>query len=189
MDDLERKRSYLVEAAQSRHPDILSFFRRLRLDADTAEDLAQETFLIAWQRASRLHGQRVLRSWLYGIAYRLYLQHRERAAAETAAELTEELVASTADPGSDQRLSAKTVRDAVLTLPDAYRYPLVLVYWQDLSYLEAARVLSLPVGTLGWRVHRALKLMRQALAGKGFVDDLSSQEAQSARTTDPFGQG
>ncbi len=107
MDDVERKRSWLIEAAQSRLSEILSFFRRLGVDAETADDLAQETFLIAWQRASRLHSERVLRSWLYGIAYRLYLQHRARVAAETAIELTEEVAATAADPGSDQHREPK----------------------------------------------------------------------------------
>ena len=53
MDEVEQRRGYLVKAARERLAEIHSFFRRLGVDAATAEDLAQDTFLIAWQRVSR----------------------------------------------------------------------------------------------------------------------------------------
>ena len=56
MDEVEQRRAYLVKAARERLAEIHSFLRRLGVDAATAEDLAQDTFLIAWQRASRLRG-------------------------------------------------------------------------------------------------------------------------------------
>jgi DNA-directed RNA polymerase specialized sigma24 family protein len=61
----------------------------------------------------------------------------------------------------------------------------VLVYWQDLSYVEAAKVLSLPVGTLAWRVHKALKMMKKALAEKGLDDDLATHRPASTGAVDP----
>ncbi len=188
MDHLEERRAYLVSAAQARLAEIHSFFRRLGVDEATAQDLAQDTFVIAWQRASLLHGERELRSWLYGIAYRRYLQHREKARTRNTDELRETVEDPGADPGSDQHLSTQVVRDAVHALPDRYQHPLVLVYWQDLSYQEAAKVLSLPVGTLAWRVHKALKTMRQALAEKGLDDDLATHAPSAARRADPVGE-
>lgn len=50
--------------------DIYAYFRRLGVDVATAEDLTQETFIIAWQNYARLRAPEKLRSWLYGIAYR-----------------------------------------------------------------------------------------------------------------------
>lgn len=185
MDEVEQRRACLVRAARERLAEIHSFFRRLGVDTATAEDLAQDTFLIAWQRVSRLRGERELKGWLYGIAYRRYLQYRDAARSQPTIELTEEVVESGADPGSDQRLSAHVVRGALMALPQAYLHPLVLVYWQDLSYLEAARVLSLPVGTLAWRVHAGLKMMRQALAEKGFDDVLATHASPPDGRVDP----
>jgi len=188
MDELDRKREYLVKAARARLAEIYSFLRRLGVGEAAAEDLAQDTFLIAWQRASRLHGERALKGWLHAIAYRCYLQHREKVRTQGTVELNEEVVEAGADPGSDQRLSVEVMRDALRSLPDTYLHPLVLVYWQDLSYLEAAKVLSLPVGTLAWRVHKALKMMRHALAEKGWDDDLATHTPRSTRTTDSVGE-
>lgn len=188
MDHLEQRRAYLANAVSARLAEIYSFLRRLGVAEATAQDLAQDTFVIAWQRAARLHGERELRSWLYGIAYRRYLQHREKARVRDTDELRETVEEPGADPGSDQHLSTQVVREAVRTLPDKYQHPLVLVYWQDLSYLEAAKVLSLPVGTLAWRVHKALKLMRRALAEKGLNDDLATHAQPAARRADPVGE-
>jgi RNA polymerase sigma-70 factor (ECF subfamily) len=185
VDEVEKRRACLVKAARARLAEIHSFLRRLGVDAATAEDLAQDTFLIAWQRASRLRGERQLKGWLYGIAYRRYLQYRETARSQTTIELTEEVVESGADPGGGQRLSDYVVRGALMALPEAYAHPLVLVYWQGLSYLEAARVLSLPVGTLAWRVHKGLKMMRRALAEKGLDDVLATHTSPPDRRADP----
>ncbi len=184
MDDLEQRRSYLVKAAQSRLAEIYSFLRRLGVDEASAQDITQDTFLIAWQSAARLRGERQVKGWLYGIAYRRYLQHREMARAQRTVELGEEIAEAASDPGSDERLSAQVTRDALHTLPDKYLHPLLLLYWQDLSYIEAAKVLSLPVGTLAWRVHKALKMMRHALAEKGLNDDLATHRPASNGTVD-----
>jgi RNA polymerase sigma factor (sigma-70 family) len=188
MDQLEQRRAYLISAVQARLAEIFSFFRRLGVDEATAQDLAQDTFVIAWQRAAHLRGERELRGWLYGIAYRRYLQHRERSQVRATSELRDEVEAPGADPGSDQQLSTQVVREAVQALPDKYRHPLVLVYWQELSYLEAAKVLSLPVGTLAWRVHKALKLMQLSLAEKGLNDDLATHAPAADRSADPVGE-
>ncbi len=58
---------------------------------------------------------------------------------------------------------------------------LVLVYWQGFSYGEAARILSLPLGTLAWRVHKGLRLLGHALAEKGLNDDLAVPPSSSDR--------
>ena len=159
-------------------PGVYGYFRRLGVGSATAEDLTQQTFLAAWQSLPRLRDPDRLKSWLYGIAYRHYLRHRdahraeERAFGYGCAAAPEDLAGAYADnPGSDALLARQSVREAVGRLPEEYRQPLVLLYWQDLSYQEAAKALSLPLGTLAWRVHKALKLMRQALAESEETDE------------------
>ncbi len=127
MNHVEAKRAGLVEAAESWLGEIQSFFRRLGVDRATAEDLGQETFLVAWENAARLRGERELKGWLYGIAYRRYLKHREQRRSREPLELSEELVESAADPGDDRQLSAQAVRTALRSLPDSYQRVLVLV--------------------------------------------------------------
>lgn len=166
-------REQQAAALESWLGDIYAYFRRLGVDAASAEDLVQEAFLIAWQDLARLRDPRKVRRWLYGIAYRCFLQHRRKSAARATVELPEELAsAQWADPGSDASLQMREMWRALQSLPESYRHPLLLIFWEDLSYLEAARALSLPLGTLAWRVHKGLQLLRDALAKKGAHDEI-----------------
>ncbi len=162
--------------------DIYAYFRRLGVDAATADDLTQETFIIAWQNYARLRAQEKLRSWLYGIAYRCYLKQRSTAAARVTVELTDELIAGGHDPADDTQLNVRAIHQALQTLPERYLHPLVLIYWEELSYLEAAGALAIPLGTLAWRVHKGLHLLRHALAVKGAHDEILYPKLQTART-------
>jgi len=145
--------------------DVYSYFRRLGVDSAAAEDLTQDTFLVTWQNRHKVSSNGKLRSYLYGVAYRRYLQHMDRARGGRTVAITDQIAAGpAADPGSDESQAARALREAVLSLPPNYRNPLVLLYWQDLSYQEAAHALSLRMGTFAWRVQQALKLLRQRLA-------------------------
>jgi RNA polymerase sigma-70 factor (ECF subfamily) len=55
------------------------------------------------------------------------------------------------------------VRRALLTLPAAYRVPLVLLYVAEPSYRELAEMLGCPVGTVMSRLHRARKILEREL--------------------------
>jgi RNA polymerase sigma-70 factor, ECF subfamily len=195
MDDTNDRQAAFATGLTDHLRDLYSYFRRLGVDAATAEDLAQDTVLTAWQSLPALRDSRKLRSWLYGIGYRRYLQYRERAAARPTVELTDDLLASPLlDPAGDGRLLNEAIRSAVLSLPEEYLHPVVLLYWEGISYREAARILSLPMGTFAWRVHTAMKLLRHALAEtcpaatarKGADNDPVPQESQT-RTTDTLG--
>ena len=176
MDDTSRRRAELAAAVRGRLSDIYAYFRRLGVDAATAEDLAQDTFILAWQGIANLRDETKLRSWLYGIAYRRYLQYRE--SVRPSAPLADDVTASSADdPGDDEHLTAQAIRAAVLALPAEYLHPVVLLYWEGISYKDAARALSLPIGTFAWRVHKAMKLLRRALAEKGADNDPVPQES------------
>ncbi len=189
MDQAAAKRAALSEALESRLRDIYSYFRRLGVDAASAEDLAQDTFVDAWRSVPGLRDERKLRGWMYRIAHRRYLRYRDNAASDPTVQIGEDLPAGPShNPGSDDHLAAQMVRKALGTLPEKYLHPLALVYWEDLSYKEAARVLSLPIGTLAWRVHKALKLMKQVLAEEEIGDETVSHGPQTDRATDSLGE-
>ena len=184
MDPAMRKEAAFAEALEPRLRNIYSYFRRLGVDAASAEDLAQETLLLAWQNLSSLRDETKLKGWLYRIAYRCFLKHRTRRPQATV-EIPEKLPgAAMYDPGSDERLVMRVAHQALLTLPPKHLHALALVYWEGLSYAEAARVLSVPVGTLAWRVHKALKLAKRALAEKEAEDEVTIRGPQASRAVD-----
>ena len=63
-----------------------------------------------------------------------------------------------------QRLSQSDVVDALAALPHDFRDVLVLVDLGEFSYQETAQILSVPIGTVMSRLHRARRLLRQSLA-------------------------
>jgi RNA polymerase sigma-70 factor (ECF subfamily) len=171
MDPATTMQAAFDRAVEVQLPRVFAYFRRLGVAAAPADDLAQETFLIAWRGLAKVRCEADLRPWLYGIARRCYLKHRSRTARGAMEEVeVESRPAPADDPGSEERLALLLVRQAVQRLPDHYLQPLVLVYWEGLSYAEAARALSIPIGTLGWRVHKALKRLRAALGQEGAED-------------------
>lgn len=162
-DRVARNEAAFQSTLETRLTEVYAFFRRLRVDHATAQDLVQDTFVTAWQDLPDLRDARALRPWLYRIAYRRYLRHRTRRAE--AAMLSDDLPAPPHQaPGSDEHLARQAVAQALRGLPEIYLHPLLLLHWEGLSYPEAARVLSLPLGTFAWRVHRGLQLLRVALA-------------------------
>ncbi len=132
--------SDLWQEAEALGSAIYPYFRRLGVDGATAEDLAQEALLTAWQAIGRLRRAGSLRSWLYGIAYRTYLKHREAASRRDTVGISDDLAGPLGDPGDERSLTLRVVRDAVRQLPDKYRHPIILLYWEDLSYQEADAV-------------------------------------------------
>jgi RNA polymerase sigma factor (sigma-70 family) len=154
-----------------RHYDDIRGFVARRLGAGLADDLAAETFLVAFDRRRRYDlAYPSARPWLYGIASNLVARHRRaelrryralaRAAAIEAVELHSE--------GADGRVDAAALRGrlaaALVEVEDRDREVLLLVAWGQLSCDEAARALGIPAGTARSRLHRARRRTRAALA-------------------------
>ena len=141
-----------------------------RLDGTGGDDVAAETFLIAFRQRDRFDpGRGTVRAWLYGIATNLIREHRRaeergyRAHARAAAEPAY----STDLDRADSRVTALAARDGLVSaladLPPGDRDVLLLVVWGQLSHDEVACALGIPVGTVGSRLHRARKQLRAAL--------------------------
>lgn len=145
-----------------------------RLGRDIADDLAAETFLVAFRKRDRFDpvlGH--VRPWLYGIATILVGQHRRketrryRALARTAgralapAENHDDLVV---DAVTAKRLGRR-LATAVADLGHGDRDVLLLVAISELSHQEIALALNIPYGTVGSRLNRARKKLRKALGG------------------------
>jgi RNA polymerase sigma-70 factor (ECF subfamily) len=138
---------------------------------DDADDVAQETFVRAWQALDRYDGRFSFHGWLRTIATRLALNELDkRRRRQTHGGVAFDVAAETqADPAPDpqKEVEAKEMQERlqaiVQTLPDEFRVPLVLRSMEELSYDEIARILDVPVGTIMSRLHRARQQVRRAL--------------------------
>ncbi|MBW8486800.1 RNA polymerase sigma factor [Actinomadura parmotrematis] len=145
-----------------------------RLGGETADDLAAETFLIAFRRRADFDAARggALRPWLYGIATNLVSQHRrtERRRLRALGRIGAEHAADGPEDRVTARVAAEALRpDLVRALRDLApgdRDVVFLSIFGGLGYDDIARALGIPGGTVGSRLNRARRRLRQALDGR-----------------------
>lgn len=153
-----------------RHYAAIHGYAARRLGRGLADDVAAETFLIAFDGRERYDMSKGdARSWLYGIASNLIARHHRaevrqyralaRAAARNSTEGYDDIVAG--------RIDAQAARGplaaALGKLSRGDRDVLLLVAWAQLGLQEAAEALGIPAGTARSRLHRARKKIRAAL--------------------------
>jgi RNA polymerase sigma factor (sigma-70 family) len=145
-----------------------------RLGRDAADDLAAETFLVAFRKRDRFDPARGrARAWLYGIATVLVGQHkREEIRRYRALVRAGGRVLDCGESHDDRVAEAVTAERLVRPLAAALadlrhgdRDVLLLVAIAELSHQETALALDIPYGTVGSRLNRARRKLRKALGG------------------------
>lgn len=147
---------------QAHQQGVRGFLRRACGNADEADDLAQETFLSAWERLVQFRGESSLRSWLCGIAYKKMLAARRsssRAKARDHRYFEEsDQVTSQGDPSMNAALQT-----AMKELPVDQRACVALCLAGGYSHSEAAEALEMPLGTVKSHVNRGRERLLAAL--------------------------
>jgi RNA polymerase sigma-70 factor (ECF subfamily) len=127
-------------------------------DPVAAQDVAQDTFLRAWNAMSRVEEGVNVERWLCRISINLCLnQIRSRRREQTAVDR----MASYQPPEDSYELQAtrSELDEALRRLPDRLRVPLILRYYLDFSETDIAKALSLRNGTVKSRLHEARRLL------------------------------
>ncbi|WMJ69428.1 sigma-70 family RNA polymerase sigma factor [Stenotrophomonas sp. 24(2023)] len=135
--------------------------RLLHGDDATADDLAQETFVLAWRKLDQFRGDARFSTWLYRVAYSCFLQARRRPAQPEGDEDggLEQL------PAPRQRIDLQLdLEQAMRRLSPAEQAVLLHCVQLGLSHEEAAYVLSLPLGTVKTHALRGRAKLKTWLA-------------------------
>ena len=142
-----------------------------RLGTEAADDLAAETFLVAFRKRRTFDPARGgVRPWLYGIATNLVAQHR-RGLSRMLAAFRRVPVADPFEVGPEDRVPTKVdaagvrgpLAAAIAGLPAGDRDVLLLIALAGLTYQEVAESLGIPYGTVGSRLNRARRKVRAVL--------------------------
>lgn len=141
---------------------VRGFLRRLLPSAADADDIAQETFLAAWEGARSYRGGASVRSWLCAIAWRK-AKSAQRSWFRSRARDTSYQAAASEQGGASQE-DRITVRQALLALPIEQRAAIALCLAQGFSHAEAAEALGAPLGTVKSHVARGRTRLLQALS-------------------------
>ena len=152
------------------HIDALyGYAMTLTRDATEAEDLVQETYMRAARAIDRLDSNANLKGWLFVIMRNAWLnQVRHKNAGPLFVNL--ESSESTGDAQDNphvvylRKLEREQVREAIESLPDAYREIVLLRDIEGFTYQEIATVLDCPAGTVMSRLGRARGRLRKMLS-------------------------
>jgi RNA polymerase sigma factor (sigma-70 family) len=173
---LGRRDADAFAALVRRHgPAVLGVCRRALGNVHDAEDAFQATFLVLARNARSIVRQESLGSYLYGVAYRVSLKARANAVRRRRQEGQAALRAAdrSADDATVEDLRP-ILDEEINRLPDKYRRPIVLCYFEGKTYQEAARLLGWPAGTAAARLARARALLRSRLAIRGLAPSVGA---------------
>jgi RNA polymerase sigma factor (sigma-70 family) len=152
-----------------RYYDPLYRFFRNKAGAE-AVDLVQKTLLGCLESLPRYRGEGSFRSWLFGVAYRqLHAHYRSQISERARFDLDASTVSVFDLDPTPSRVLAKhreqrLLLEALRRIPIELQVALELHYWEQLSDVEIARVLELPLGTAKSRIRRGRLLLAERLA-------------------------
>ena len=140
---------------------------------EDARDVAQDTFVQAFQKLHTFRGQSAFYSWLFRIALNTAASHRrkrqrvlvsiEAAREQAGVELPDMHPQSMPESGMETMERQAAVRTALGELTEEFRTVLVLKEIDGLRYEEIAEIVDCPIGTVRSRIHRARLEMRSRL--------------------------
>ena len=143
----------LVRRHQSK---VRNWLRQLTRDPARADDLAQETFIRAWQRLRTFEGRGKFTSWVMKIAFNSFLQARRRPDYGATVEYTER-----ADDVVVPFLEAPDVEKMLAVLATDERHVMILCYAHGMSHGDVSEVLDIPLGTVKSHAQRAKAKIRE----------------------------
>jgi RNA polymerase sigma-70 factor (ECF subfamily) len=143
---------------------VYAICMRMTANPSRAEELTQQTFVRAWQRLGQFRGEGGFAGWLRRMAINVVLgdsranarRHRRETEAEAA-------VPFPATGRSTEPVGAIDLEQAIEKLPTRARHVFVLHDIEGYRHDEIARTLNVAVGTSKAQLHRARKLLREAL--------------------------
>ncbi|HEX2722485.1 MAG TPA: sigma-70 family RNA polymerase sigma factor [Gemmatimonadaceae bacterium] len=170
--------AYCELLARYERPVFSLIFRMVR-DRETAEDLAQETFIKVLNNLDRYSPEFKFSSWLFKIANNLTIDHLRRRRVDTisiegapdavtaeSARATAIAVVSAGESPLEELESRElgtAIERAIGKLRPEYRACIMLRHVEDKSYEEIAEIVKLPLGTVKTYIHRARHELRVAL--------------------------
>jgi RNA polymerase sigma-70 factor, ECF subfamily len=178
-EDEDRRATELRLVRQAQQGDLVAFERlyrdnerkvfglcfRLSSDPALAEELTQEVFVRAWRKLSSFRGESAFSSWLYPLTVNVALSERRSRRRRDAR------IVATEDPASLERAprtpapeAGFDLEKAMAALPPGARAVFVLHDVEGRTHEEIASLLGLAAGTSKAQLHRARRLLREALA-------------------------
>ena len=175
----QRESLWVLQAQSGSHEALNELFKRVQeplfryivslvRDQHLAEDILQEVFIRIYRKLRWLREPEAFRAWTYQIASReafRYLNRERRWSEQIRDEATLAAVPAK-EPREFSRELIESLPQLVDGLSPASRAVVILFYLHELSLVETAAVLDIPVGTAKSRLAYGLEKLRRTLSGK-----------------------
>jgi RNA polymerase sigma-70 factor (ECF subfamily) len=158
------------------HAVLYRYAFRLSGSVSDAEDLSQQVFLIAQQKASQVREQGNMRAWLFTVLRNCYLKNCRRNIPVPAANLDLD-IESVADELEVSEFDEQLLQAAIGELADEFKLVVLMFYFEEQSYREIAEALDIPIGTVMSRLSRAKGYLRRRLS----QHELDDREPQPSK--------
>ena len=170
----DRAFSRLVSMYQAK---VRGFLLRLCRGHSLADDLAQDTFLIAYQKLRTYQGSGEFGAWLCSIAYRCFLQHYRKQQRQQ--EIQQAFAAQTVGDDYYETLSGaqRDLENAMGQLSETEAAAITLCHSYGYSHSEVAAILVLPLGTIKSHINRGKEKLRQLLSNETGSNETKSNDA------------
>jgi RNA polymerase sigma-70 factor, ECF subfamily len=185
-------------------PSLYSGAYRMTHNKADAEDLVQETYLKAYRSFHGFEAGTNLRAWLFRIMTNTYInmyRQKQRRPNQQELDNVEDLflyrriggqeaakLGRTTEDEVLEKFTESEVSDAVKSLPDAFRIPVLLADVEGFSYKEIAELLEIPIGTVMSRLHRGRKALQKQLfefaVERGLTPAPENQESPESPAAD-----
>ena len=153
----------LVERYEAK---LTRYARKFLSDSNDVRDLVQDVCIKAYENIQSFDTTRRFSPWIYRIAHNVFVNALKKKRREPfrffdADTIFPHPVASeTADDEATRREMREAIEKSLAKLDAKYREPLVLCYFEELSYEEIAEVLAIPKATVGVRLKRGREMLR-----------------------------
>lgn len=148
-------------------PRIKSYLIKHNIEADLAEELAQEVMITFWQKAEKFDPEKAkFSTWIFRVARNRMIDHtRRKKYPEVNAD--DHMSHMIAEEQTDKALQVSQdigiVSKALVTLTDTQRQVIELSFFEELSHSQIAEKLSIPLGTVKSRIRIAFNALRKDL--------------------------
>jgi len=174
----------ITELVREHHAVLYRYAYRLTGRVQDAEDLVQQTFLVAQQKLDQVRSADTARAWLFTVLRNAFLKARGKQNVAPLVGLDVDLSVLIQERFHDP-IDAEALQQALTDLPDEFRLVVLMFYFEDKSYKQIAETIDAPIGTVMSRLSRAKAHLRRRLspAQEGSAE---SQPINACSTTKHF---
>jgi RNA polymerase sigma-70 factor, ECF subfamily len=153
----------ITELVRDHHAVLYRYAYRLTGRVQDAEDLVQQTYLVAQQKLDQVRSGETVRAWLFTVLRNVFLKARGKQSLTPLVGLEVDLSVLIQER-TDDPIDAEALQQALSDLPDEFRLVVLMFYFEDKSYKQIAESLDAPIGTVMSRLSRAKAHLRRRLS-------------------------